>query len=90
VLGNKKWSLHLKLNLSFEVCELCAYKQINHCHIPWQKRMKLLWVFKVSNCHIAYAIGAEFHHVNLKVTLDFIGIYNFNHFLFYFVFFYER
>jgi len=69
----KKWSLHLKLNLSFEVCELCADKQKNH--IPWEERMKLLWVFKVSNCHIAYAIGAEFHHVNLKVKLDFIGIF---------------
>jgi len=75
VLGNKKWSLHLKLNLSFEVCELCVDKQENHCHIPWEKRVKLLWVFKNSNRHIAYAIGAEFHHVNLKVKLDFIGIY---------------
>jgi len=49
--------------------------------------VKLLWVFKVSNCHIAYAIGAEFHHVNLKVKLDLIGIYIFHHFKLYFVFF---
>jgi hypothetical protein len=49
-------------------------------NIPWEKRVKLLWVFKVSNCHIAYAIGAEFHHVNLKVKLDLIGIYIFHHF----------
>jgi hypothetical protein len=50
-------------------------KQENHCHMPWEKKVKLLWVFKVSNCPIAYAIGAEFHHVNHKVKLDFIGIY---------------
>ncbi len=50
--------------------------------------MKLLWVFKVSNCDVAYAIGAEFHHVNLKVTRFYWYIY-FNYFLFYFVFFYE-
>jgi hypothetical protein len=75
VLGNKKWSLHFKPNLFFEVCELCVDKQENHCHIPWEKRVKFLWVFKFSNCHIAYAIGAEFHPVNLKMRLDFIGIY---------------
>ncbi len=83
MLGNKKWSLHFKLNLSFEVCELCVDKQENHCHIAWEKRVKLLWVFEFSNYHIAYAIGAKFHHVNLKMKLDFIGIFFFG------VFFYE-
>ncbi len=89
MLGNKKWSLHLKLNLFFEVCELCVNKQENYYHISWEKRVKLLWVFKVSNCHIAYAIGTEFHHVNLEVKLDFIGIYIFL-IIFILCFFYEE
>ncbi len=74
MLGNQKWSLHLKLNLSFEMCELCVDKQENHCYIPWKERVKFLWVFKVSNWHIAYAIGAEFHCVNINVKLDLIDI----------------
>jgi len=91
VLGNQKWSLHLKLNLSFEMCELCVNKQENHCYIPWKERVKFLWVFKVSNWHIAYAIGAESHCANLKVKLDLIDIYFFfNHFFFCVCFFYER
>ncbi len=49
------------------MCELCVNKQENHCYIPWKKRVKFLWVFKVSNWDIAYAIDAESHCVNLKV-----------------------
>jgi hypothetical protein len=41
VLGNRKWSLHFKLNLSFEMCELCVDKQESHCYITLEKRVKL-------------------------------------------------
>jgi hypothetical protein len=74
VLGNKKRACILN-SIYLLKCVSFVDKQENHCHMPWEKKVKLLWVFKVSNCPIAYAIGAEFHHVNHKVKLDFIGIY---------------
>ncbi len=32
----------------------------NHCHMPWERKVKPLWVFEVSDCHIALAIGVKF------------------------------
>jgi len=36
-------------------------------HISLEGGVKLLWVFKISYCYIAFAIGAQFHCVALKV-----------------------
>jgi hypothetical protein len=28
--------------------------------MPWERKVKPLWVFEVSDCHIALAIGVKF------------------------------
>jgi hypothetical protein len=41
----KKYTLQFELTFSFEVGVFCVFNT-NHCHIPWEGRVKYLWLFE--------------------------------------------